>query len=176
MYCIPLLLVTGKRPDKSVCIFLVSVFDSPIDANTQLLFSYRLGKNMFPSQVLIAPFLLIWCFSLFDPNFQKGSILILAGVRQLIMQWGLTMLQSFHSLQPWLNYIIQGWDLFHIKILLTIFGFSYRKYCSLDYFCCYPLVHLHFQLILGNTKIYYGGFSNLVVLYMFCKSRWHLLS
>ena len=34
-YCIPLLLVTWKRPVKSVHIFIVSGFSNPIAANTQ---------------------------------------------------------------------------------------------------------------------------------------------
>ena len=45
MYCIPLLLVTVKHPVKSVHIFPVSGFASPIAANTTLLFSYLLGDK-----------------------------------------------------------------------------------------------------------------------------------
>ena len=59
MYCITLLLVTGKHPVKYVYIFPVFGFASPIAANTQLLFSSLLEKSLFPSPVLIAHFLFI---------------------------------------------------------------------------------------------------------------------
>ena len=63
MYCIPLLLVNGESPFKSVYIFPLSGFDSPIAENTQILFSSLLGRGLFLSPVLIAHFLLIWVFS-----------------------------------------------------------------------------------------------------------------
>ena len=62
IYCIPLLLVTGKLPVKSVYIFPVSGFANPIDANTKMIVSLSFEKKHFPSPVLIAHFLLILDF------------------------------------------------------------------------------------------------------------------
>ena len=45
MYCIPLLLVTGKRPVKSVYILIVSGLASTIAEDTQLFFPSLLGKK-----------------------------------------------------------------------------------------------------------------------------------
>ena len=166
MYCIPLLLVTGKHTVKSVYIFSVSVFSSSIAANTNYCFPL-VWENMFPFPVLIDPFLLISYFFLFDSNVPKQLPLILAGVHKLIMRWGLSMLQSFHYLQIWFKLILQVWNMLHFKNLLTLLGFSYRKHCLLGYFCCCPLVRIYSQLIVVDTTIYSGGLPNLVVLYLF---------
>ena len=80
MYCIPLLLVKGKRPLKSVYTFPVSGSAIPIAANTEFVFSSLREKNMFPSPALVAQVLLIWCFSVFDPNVQKYLLLVLGDV------------------------------------------------------------------------------------------------
>ena len=53
------------------------------------------------------------------------------------------------------------------KKLITLLGFYSRIHCSLGYFCCRPLVHLYYQLIVGNTTINYVGLSTLIVLYCF---------
>ena len=71
MYCIPLLLVTGKCPVKSVHTFPVTGSARPMAINKEFVFSPLRGKNMFPSPVLVAHYLLTWCFFAFDPNFQK---------------------------------------------------------------------------------------------------------
>ena len=52
--------------------------------------------------------------------------------------------------------------MFHVKNLLTLIGFIYHKHFSLGYFSCHTLVHLHYQLIVGNTTIYSGGLSTLM--------------
>ena len=62
MDCITLLLVTGKRPVKYVYNFPVSGSARTMDKNKDFLLSSLQGKNMFPSPMLDAHFLLIWCF------------------------------------------------------------------------------------------------------------------
>ena len=55
------------------------------------------------------------------------------------------------------------------KHYLTLLGFYFRKHFSLGYFHCCPLSHIYSKLIVENTTICLGGFSNLVVLYCFFK-------
>ena len=57
----------------------------------------------------------------------------------------------------------------HVKNILTLLGFSFRKHCSLVYFCCFPLDCIHYQLIVRNATICSGGLSTLVGIYSFCK-------
>ena len=63
IYCITQLLVNGKRPVNFVYNFPVSGSARPIAANTEFEFYYLRGEDMFPSPVLGAHYLLIWCFS-----------------------------------------------------------------------------------------------------------------
>ena len=144
MYCIPLLLVTVKHPVKSVHIFPVSGFASPIAANTTLLFSYLLGDKYVSVSSANCTIFLILCFSLFYRNVQKYSLLVLEGVQKLILCWDLAMLQSFHSLTPWLKMILQGWNMLYVKNLLTLLGFSSRKHFPLVFFV------VHFFIFILN--------------------------
>ena len=59
----------------------------------------------------------------------------------------------------------------HVKKLLTLFGFSFHKHCSLSYFCCHPLANLHSRLVERNTTVYYGGLPTLIVLCCICRRQ-----
>ena len=100
MYCIPLLLVTGESPVKYVYIFPLSVFDSPIAENTQILFSSLWGGGSVSISSANCSLFVDLGFFLFDQNVPKQLLLILSGLQQLILQLGLAMFQIFHSLQP----------------------------------------------------------------------------
>ena len=56
-----------------------------------------------------------------------------------------------------------------VKNLLTLLGFHFRQYCSLGYFRCHPLAHIHSRLVVVNITIYYVGLSTLVGLFHFCR-------
>ena len=64
----------------------------------------------------------------------------------------------------------------HVKNLLTLLEFSFRKHCLQGYFCCHTLDHLNCQLIVGNATIYYCSFSTFVGIYCFSKRQWNILS
>ena len=100
MYCIPLLLVNGESPFKSIYIFPLSGFDSTIAQNTQIMFSSLLGKKSVSISSANFSLFVDLGFFLFDQNFPKQLLLILSDLQQLILQLGLAMFQIFHSLQP----------------------------------------------------------------------------
>ena len=71
MYCIPLSMVTGKRPVKYVYTFPVSGSVWPIAENKEFVFSSLSGNNLFPYPVLVAHYFLIWCSFAFYSNVQR---------------------------------------------------------------------------------------------------------
>ena len=86
MYCIPLFLVTGKHPVKSVYVFPVTRFASTIATNTKLLFYSILVKKNISNSIDNCSLFVDVMFFLFDPNDPKQSFLILVGVQKLIIQ------------------------------------------------------------------------------------------
>ena len=82
MYCIPLLLATGKLPFKYVYTFPVSGFASPIASNTLLLFSSLWGKKSVFISSASCPLFVDLYFPFVDPNVPKQLLLILESVQQ----------------------------------------------------------------------------------------------
>ena len=140
MYCIILFLVTWKCPFKSVYTFPVSKFTSTIAENKKLLFpSFWEKKYVFISSASFSLFVhllffLVWskCTKTVASNFCRCAAINYA-VR-------LGHVAKFPFLQPWLHLILQGWNMLHVKNLLTLLGFSFCKSCHQVIFVVAPLL------------------------------------